>query len=58
MPNIHFFGKSGSFAISVIGISLYIVTGCIDFDSTVAFKKSSSLSIISASPKYSFDEGS
>ena len=30
MPNIHFFGKSGSFAISLIGISLYIITDSIE----------------------------
>ena len=51
MPNIHFLGNSGSLAISVMGISLYMVTGCRDLDKTVARRKSSSLSIISASPK-------
>ena len=57
MPNIHFFGKSGSFAISLIGISLYIITDSIERDRTVAFKKSSSLSIMSWIPKYDFEVG-
>jgi len=57
MPNIHFLGKSGSLAISVMGISLYMVTGFMDFESTVAFKKSNSLSIISCNPKYDLDVG-
>lgn len=38
IPNIHFFGKSGSFAISVMGISLYMITGLFDLERTVAFK--------------------
>ena len=46
MPNIHFFGNSGSLAISAMGMSLYMITGSVDFESTVAFRKSSSLSII------------
>ena len=58
MPNIHFLGNSGSFAISVIGTSLYIVTGFCDLESTVAFKKSSSLAIISSSPWYTLEVGS
>ena len=52
MPNIHFFGNSASFAISVMGISLYINTGSMERDSTAAFIKSSSLSIIWRSPVY------
>ena len=51
MPNIHFLGKKGSLAISVMGISLYMVTGRWDLDSMVALRKSNSLSIISANPK-------
>ena len=58
IPNIHFFGKSASFAISAMGISLYIMTGEDDFESTVAFKKSSSLSIMALRPVYFFDVGS
>ena len=38
-------------AISVMGMSLYMVTGAMDLESTVAFRKSSSLSIISRRPK-------
>ena len=51
MPNIHFFGKSGSLAICSMGISLYIMTGSMEWDNTAAFMKSSSLSIICCSPK-------
>ena len=50
MPNIHFLGNSGSLAISPMGISLYMVTGSMDRLSTVALRKSSSLSIISPRP--------
>ena len=46
MPNIHFFGNSGSRAISSIGMSLYMMTSSLERDSTVIFKKSSSTSII------------
>ena len=51
MPNIHFLGNSGSWAISVMGISLYINTGSVERDSTAAFIKSSSLSIICRKPE-------
>ena len=57
MPNIHFFGNSGSFAISPMGMSLYMITGLVDLEITVAFRKSSSLSIIWSRPKYVFDVG-
>ena len=50
MPNIHFFAKSSFLAISFIGISLYIITASSDLESTVALRKSSSLSIISDMP--------
>lgn len=51
MPNIHFLGNSGSWAISVMGISLYKNTGSVERDSTAAFIKSSSLSIICRKPE-------
>ena len=51
MPNIHFFGNSGSCAICSMGMSLYRITGSMERDSTAAFMKSSSLSIICCSPK-------
>ncbi len=51
MPNIHFLGNSASLAISAMGISLYMNTGSMERDSTAAFMKSSSLSIICCNPE-------
>ena len=50
MPNIHFFGNWQSFDISVMGRSLYMVTGLALRESTVALRKSSWASISSGSP--------
>ena len=50
MPNIHFFGNWESFDISVMGRSLYMVTGPVLWESTVALRKSSWASISSGSP--------
>ena len=58
MPSMYFFGKTGSEAISSSGISLYRMQSAVDFESTVVFIKSSSLSIIFLMPVYSFRVGS
>ena len=50
MPNIHFLGKSGSRAISVMGISLYRMTASAERERAVVLRKSSSASIMARRP--------